>query len=97
MANVGLDWPETGQPTVLSHGGEVLELAARRGADIKWDNASQTPYFRYGAGHEVWFENRYSIKHKLELAAEFRLAGVAFMQFGLEDPDVWNVLAETYN
>ncbi|HHY15804.1 MAG TPA: SH3 domain-containing protein [Firmicutes bacterium] len=96
LANVGLDWSETGQPTVLSHG-EVLELAARRGADIKWDNASQTPYFRYGAGHEVWFENRYSIKHKLELAAEFRLAGVAFMQFGLEDPDVWNVLAETYN
>lgn len=95
LANIGLDWPEVGQPALLSHG-EVLELAARQGADIKWDTQSQTPYFQYGAGHEVWFENRYSIKHKLELAAEFDLAGIAFMQLGQEDPDVWNVLARAF-
>ncbi len=96
LANVGLDWSGVGQPPALLSHDEVLELAAHQGSDIKWDNVSQTPYFRYGIDHEVWFENRYSLKHKLELAAEFRLGGVAFMHLGLEDPDMWNVLAQAF-
>lgn len=93
LANVGLNWSGAGLPAVLSYQ-QVMELAASNGVDIKWDNLSQTPYFQYGQDSELWFENRYSIKHKLELIAEFDLAGVAFLQLGKEDPDMWNMLAK---
>ncbi|NLM40910.1 MAG: SH3 domain-containing protein [Firmicutes bacterium] len=84
----GLHWPRGGMLQALSHG-EAMGLAAREGAKIRWDTASQTPYFQYGNGQEVWFENRYSLKHKLELVAKFNLAGVALANLGQEDPALW--------
>ena len=49
-----------------------------------------TPYFHYGNGGEVWFENRYSLKHKLELVAKYQLGGAALANLGQEDPELWN-------
>lgn len=95
FSNVGLNWAEGEYPDLLSYT-QVMQLAANKGVDIKWDTQSQTPYFQYGDGHELWFENRYSIKYKLELISEFELAGIAFLQLGQEDPDVWNVLANSF-
>ena len=66
-----------------------MELAAAQGAKIRWDSASLTPYFQYGNGREVWFENRYSLKQKLELVSKYKLAGTALVNLGQEDPAVW--------
>jgi spore germination protein YaaH len=89
LSTSALDWSRTGSAQVLSHG-EVLELAAQQGAKVRWDPVSMTPYFHYGNGGEVWFENRYSLKHKLELVAKYQLGGAALANLGQEDPELWN-------
>lgn len=92
LSNLGRDWSPAQETTSLSHG-EVLELAARQGANIKWDSFRQAPFFLYGEGHEVWFENRYSLKHKLELVEAHNLGGIALTELGAEDPEIWDLLA----
>lgn len=84
----GTAWSEAGSPVSLSHR-EVLELAAQEGASIKWDANAKTPYFQCGSGRRVWFENRYSIKYKLDLAEEFGLGGLALKNLGEEDSEIW--------
>lgn len=87
----GIQWSRTGVPTPLSHR-EILELAARQGASVRWDTESKTPYFQYGAGEEVWFENRYSLKYKIDLVEKYNLGGLALRNLGQEDADVWTHL-----
>ncbi|HHT67648.1 MAG TPA: SH3 domain-containing protein [Firmicutes bacterium] len=87
----GLHWSRSDLATPLSHK-EVLELAAREGASVRWDTESKTPYFGYGAGREVWFENRYSMKYKLDLVDQYNLGGMALRNLGQEDSDIWSRL-----
>lgn len=87
----GLDWPRSGLPTTVTHQ-EILELAATHGATIKWDSQGQAPYFHYGTGHVVWFENRYSLKYKVDLIKSYQLAGIALQNLGQEDPEIWSLL-----
>lgn len=91
VATGGFQWSKSGVPSPLSHN-EVLELAAREGAHVKWDADSKAPYFQYGNGKEVWFENRYSIKQKIDLVKEYKIAGLFLRDLGLEDPDIWTHL-----
>ncbi|HPT83179.1 MAG TPA: glycosyl hydrolase family 18 protein [Limnochordia bacterium] len=91
LATSGLEWQAAGTVRALSHQ-EVLELAAQHGAKIRWDGVSRTPYFQHPTG-EVWFENRYSLKYKLELVDKYDLAGVAFCNLGQEDPGLWDSAA----
>lgn len=91
ISTAGFDWPRTGLPTTLTHQ-EVLELAAAQGATIKWDAQAQAPYFQYGSGHVVWFENRYSIKYKVDLIKAQQIAGIALQNLGQEDPEIWTIL-----
>ncbi|HBG01979.1 MAG TPA: glycoside hydrolase, partial [Firmicutes bacterium] len=56
-------------------------MAAKQGASVKWDTDSKTPYFIYNGG-EVWFENRYSLKNKIDLAEDFNLGGLALQNLG---------------
>lgn len=93
LATSGQDWPKVGLPLTLSHQ-EVLELAANQGATIKWDAEAKSPYFKYGADREVWFENHYSLKYKLELVKKYGLGGIALRNLGHEDPNVWGALAK---
>lgn len=87
----GHHWSRTGLPSTLSHT-EVLELAAREGASVRWDTSSKTPYFQYGGGREVWFENRYSMKYKVDLVQEYHLGGLALRDLGQEDSAIWATL-----
>ncbi|MDE6589935.1 MAG: spore gernimation protein, partial [Oscillospiraceae bacterium] len=57
-------------------------LAGKMGAGIQFDQAAQSPFFRYtdgeGKRHEVWFEDARSLRAKYALVDEYGLAGVSF-------------------
>ncbi len=64
---------------------DAVRLAIEKGAEIKFDEKSQTPYFTYTENdrvHEVYFEDARSVISKLSLANEFSLFGIG----------VWNVM-----
>lgn len=66
--------------------------------EIKWDDERKTHWFAYtakdGVKHEVWFEDRDSLKYKVALAQEFGIAGISIWRLGSEDPGFWKVLAK---
>ncbi|HVI39315.1 MAG TPA: glycosyl hydrolase family 18 protein [Anaerovoracaceae bacterium] len=61
---------------------EALARAARVGATVQFDPVGQSPHYEYtdaqGRRHEVWFEDARSLRAKLELVNEYKLAGVGF-------------------
>ena len=61
---------------------EAVTLAGQVEAAIQYDQAAQSPFFRYydgdGRQHEVWFEDARSLQAKYALVNEYGLAGVSF-------------------
>ena len=61
---------------------DAVTLAGQVGASIQYDQAAQSPFFRYydgdGRQHEVWFEDARSLRAKYALVDEYGLAGVSF-------------------
>lgn len=61
---------------------DAVTLAGQMGASIRYDEAAQSPFFRYygadGRQHEVWFEDARSLRAKYALVDEYGLAGVSF-------------------
>ncbi|MGI6603917.1 MAG: LysM peptidoglycan-binding domain-containing protein [Firmicutes bacterium] len=99
LAAYGYDWPAGGYGGRAVTSTEATALARRYGASIKWDAASQSPYFTYWPGsyaREVWFENASSLAGKLDLAARYELGGVALWRLGFEDPKFWDVLGSKF-
>lgn len=84
MPNYGYDWTlpyMRGTPARSVGLIEATDLALRFGSEIRFDEASQTPYFNYtenGVRHVVWFDDPRSIQTKLGLINEFNLAGVSY-------------------
>lgn len=87
IPNYGYDWPlpfEQGvtKATTLSNVGAV-RLAVEQGAEIKFDNLAESPYFTYvsdGIAHEVWFEDVRSLQAKFQLIQEYNLHGCGYWQ-----------------
>lgn len=85
MANYGYDWTlpfVQGTPAkVLTNVGAV-RLASQVGAEIRYDETQQSPFFNYydanGRRHEVWFDDARSYQARLALVDEYRLAGISF-------------------
>ncbi len=64
---------------------EAVDRARRVGANIMFDEQSQTPYYNYykdGKEHVVWFEDARSINARMELINELGLAGMS----------IWNIM-----
>lgn len=87
MPNYGYDWPlpfERGVTKAKTIGNiEAVQIAINNGAEIFFDEVSQTPYFNYYDGeiqHEVWFDDPRSINRKLRLVEEYGLRGVGYWQ-----------------
>lgn len=84
LPNYGYDWtlPYMRGTAAQSIGFITAnDLARQYGAEIKFDEQSQTPYFDYyknGEQHEVWFDDPRSISEKLGLIDEYGLAGVSW-------------------
>ncbi|NMB46950.1 MAG: hypothetical protein GX998_11155 [Firmicutes bacterium] len=71
---------------------EVRKLAYQKQAKIQWDTAENVPYCDFVGAQgrfRVWFENRDSMRPKLEWLSNQHLAGVAFMPIGGEDSRIW--------
>ena len=85
VPNYGYDWTlpfvQGTAARSLTNAGAVA-LAGQAGASIQFDQAAQSPFFRYydgdGQQHEVWFEDARSLQAKYRLVKEFGLAGISF-------------------
>ncbi len=95
IPNYGYDWPKSGPAQSLTYE-QTMQLAATEGANIRWHSKDKVPYFKYGKDREVWFENRYSIKYKLELVKKYNLNGIALWHLGQEDPGIWQTIDDTF-
>ena len=62
---------------------EAVQIAVLQGAEILFDEMSQSPYFYYesdGIWHEVWFEDVRSMQAKFDLIREYGLNGAGYWQ-----------------
>lgn len=92
----GYDWPaETPWADAVAYADAIRRLSAAQSRTpavrLEWDPVALAPTFRYD-DREVWFENHQSIGHKLLLALEYDLAGVALWRLGQEDPYTWDLM-----
>jgi spore germination protein YaaH len=74
---------------------EAPALARRHGAEIGWDPASNSPFFRYrrgGTEHHVWFESAACLAEKLRAVREAGAAGIAVFRLGGEESGFWDAL-----
>ncbi len=91
IPNYGYDWRlpyERGISRARVVGNvEAVELAARTGSEILFDEQAQSPYFHYrqeGREHVVWFEDVRSMSARFGLLAEYGLRGAGY----------WNLMRE---
>lgn len=104
IPNYGYDWTLPfirGTSRAKSLGNvEAVELAARVGAQIQFDEVAMAPFFYYyddmGNEHVVWFEDARSISEKLELIREYGLHGAGYWNVMKFFPQNWIVLANTF-
>lgn len=79
---------------------EAIRRAIRYGAEIKYDQVSQSPYYRYvdnnGRSHEVWFEDARSAKAKFDLVNTYNLRGLSYWVLGYPFPQNWELLGDTF-
>lgn len=104
IPNYGYDWPlpfvqgKTRARSISNQ--EAVELAIARRAEIEFDTAAQSPYFRYTEGgvvHEVWFEDARSMAAKLRLIHEYGLHGAGYWNLMRPYPQGWTVLNALYD
>jgi len=87
IPNYGYDWTlpfVRGESRARTLGNvEAVQLAIQYGAQIRFDELAQSPYFTYeseGFLHEVWFEDVRSMQAKFDLIREFDLLGAGYWQ-----------------
>lgn len=93
----GYDWPANGSRAAhaVTFADVVRNFNAAHSRNpavaVQWHTHHLVPYVHY-EGRQAWFENANSIDHKLKLAYEHELRGVALWRLGQEDPAMWNLL-----
>lgn len=79
---------------------KAVQLAARYGAEIQYDNTYQSPFFRYvdenGQEHEVWFEDARSVQVKYDTIKNYQLRGSSFWVLGNPFPQNWAILQDNF-
>ncbi len=103
IPNYGYDWPlpfEKGVTKARTIGNvEAVQIAAKQGAQIYFDERSQAPYFHYeeaGVRHEVWFEDVRSMQAKFDLMTEYDLNGAGYWQIMRLFRANWLLLASQF-
>lgn len=79
---------------------QAVQLAVRYGADIKYDQAAQSPYFNYrdeqGRNHVVWFEDARSIQAKFNLVKRLGIRGFFYWVLRGGFPQNWFLIEENF-
>jgi spore germination protein len=79
---------------------EALNRANKYGAEIKYNDESQSPYYNYydeeGREHIVWFEDARSVQAKFNLVKAYKLRGVSYWVLGVPFPQNWYVLQANF-
>ena len=105
FSNYGYDWPlpyVRGQTRATSiSNAYAVELAVRYGAEIRYDETAQSPFFRYtdenGVAHEVWFEDARSCTARFALPQEYGFRGVGYWNFSRPFPVSFALLDDRYD
>lgn len=103
MPTYGYDWPipfvQGNRATSISSP-QAIALARQHHVAIRYDEAAQSPWFRYvdaqGQEHEVWFEDARSVRAKLALTQEYGLYGVGYWNLMRPFPQNWLILNALY-
>lgn len=104
IPNYGYNWAlpyvrGESRATSISNVNAVL-LALQYGAEIKYDETAQAPYFTYfdqlGTEHIVWFEDARSIQAKLNLIKEYGFYGAGYWNIMNFFPQNWIVLENNF-
>ncbi len=103
IPNYGYDWTlpfVQGVSSAKAIGNvQAVQIAAENGAQIQFDEVSQSPYFRYtkdGREHEVWFEDVRSMQAKFNLVEEYGLRGMGYWQIMRLFRANWMLLADQF-
>lgn len=103
IPNYGYDWPlpfERGVTRAQTIGNvQAVRIAIEQGAEIFFDELSQSPYFHYregGVEHEVWFEDVRSLQAKFNLIEEYGLRGCGYWQIMQWFRANWLLLRENF-
>ncbi|WP_150274987.1 S-layer homology domain-containing protein [Paenibacillus tepidiphilus] len=71
-------------------------IVSRYGLLPVWDSSIGQYVASYTAGslkHTIWLEDGRSLTAKFNLAAKYKLAGIAYWHIGGESPDIWTSLS----
>ena len=100
IPNYGYDWVlpyEKDRRAVTLGNQEAVRLAARMGAEIRFDETAKAPTFQYrkeGVLHEVWFEDARSLQVKMQLAESLGLGGLGFWNLLRPFAQGWALVSE---
>jgi len=98
--NWKLPWKQGDAASVISNS-MAVNLAVSNWAEIKFDAAAQAPYFTYtdatGQRRVVWFEDVRSVQARLNLVAEYGLAGISYWTINQLYLPGLRVLESTYS
>ncbi len=80
---------------------DVAPLVEKYKAEMTWDDELKLHYFTYldesGYRHAVWAEDEDSLKEKMGLVKDLKLAGFAAWRKGFESPAHWKVIDKVLN
>lgn len=98
IAAYGYDWSSKGVESLEYNA--LMTLSQRYNSQPLWDDSSKSPHFAYkdtdGITHQIWYENKESLKYKLDLVTKYDIAGAALWKLGEEDPGSWAVLKKYF-
>lgn len=89
----GYDWNITTRRPARYIGFD--EVVAKDGTH-GYDQQAHAPILEYAAAgqrHQVWYENAWSVRQKLNVVVEVGLRGWAAWRLGYEDPEIWGLIA----
>ncbi len=78
---------------------ETFNLIYESGCRVLLDSSNRSPYIKYRSQrvyNEIWFENTWSIGHKLDLVGKYNLRGVALEEFGTESFEFWDAIKDRF-
>ncbi|MFJ8257470.1 LysM peptidoglycan-binding domain-containing protein [Peribacillus asahii] len=73
---------------------EVEQIILSKGLQKVWDKKTSQNYVEYtsnGKRHQIWIEDKKSVKLRLNLVKQHYLGGVAAWYMGAETSDIWDV------